>query len=260
MSSEKIKKPKKSVYFYINIILVIAFVLLCGPMWMIPTLGITVIFYIPAFVSNIALPLLYDKYRRYGRFRPALIITRCIAVLSVLIIFTSPIICMNFDNSRAMYHIKRAVFVYGVKHSASDALPSRLYGKCYDYSFITQPQWFAMDYHPCGVLSFRCDKEDIQTYIDDSEKKGLKKRTYEISFEERLGDIYYDSSIMSDKVSITALTGRYLGIPGVPCSRFTHEMSVEEIIQFAEGAEVYEKNGISCFAVDRGTGLVAFWS
>lgn len=256
IESEMDRKKQK-----INIINAAFFVLSCLAFcyWSV-TLGILTVFILPFIFCNILLAVFHSIYRKNGRFRPAVTALRCAVIMIIAVLSVPPYIITRFENNEAMYPAKRIVYTYGVKKRASDVLPSKLPDKADGYVFFTQTSLHGPDYVPCSFLSFVCDdvtaKDYLNNYVDEA---GVTKCERRQTFKEYIQENYSDETILEDKISASTLISRYLDIPSFPTSRLYALMQTNQMIQFAENAEVYELDGYPCLAYDTKNNIFAFW-
>ena len=254
MTNNTIKK-KKTKLETLNTVLVLLFFFGGGIIFIVPALGITETMFFPFLIVNILIVIFYNIYKKNGRMRKMLVFSRCIAVFILVIVFGAPFVGAGFRDNKAMYFLKREVFVYGVRTEADKVLPKKLPKDITDYYFRTGMQFPAQDYRPYADLIFRCDEKYLSLLIDEAEKNGLIKREPETTFEDFLGDLYYDDSIINNKECLTAYACKYLDVPNY----MLYRLDIDVIKQLAETAEVYRNKG-SGFAYDKKTGYVIYWS
>ena len=182
--------------------------------------------------------------------RKMLVFSRCIAVFILVIVFGAPFVGAGFRDNKAMYFLKREVFVYGVRTEADKVLPKKLPKDITDYYFRTGMQFPAQDYRPYADLIFRCDEKYLSLLIDEAEKNGLIKREPETTFEDFLGDLYYDDSIINNKECLTAYACKYLDVPNY----MLYRLDIDVIKQLAENISVVQiREHITCPQHDRGS-------
>lgn len=249
---------KKSWLKIVNVLFVIFMVSGIGIFLIFGTIGITNVMLLPFLLANYILAILYHRSKKDKKYRKWMLVVRFVAISLSLIIIGSPFVGANFTTTRVMYPIKRAVFVCGVKTRAADIFPVFLKGKCEDYYFITQLNLPAPDYHPHAVLSFRCDEETMQEYIVFAEEHNFNRCYKQDNFREQ----YKEELLEADRKYIFNAVMHYLDFDGYPVYRLsdTFDLDNDQLIQFAEDAEVYENNGITCCIIDRTTGYILFSS
>ena len=245
------EKKKMSGFGLLNAILVIGFFFLGGILLVLSTAGITSILIIPSIIVNALLAFFYERYKQNGTMKVPMIVSRCIAVLMFVIVFGSPFIGGGFTYTPSMYSMKRTVFVYGVRPSASAVLPRKLPKNVSEYFFRTGLQVPAQDYHPYADLVFRCDGNSLSEYGENAEINGLEKHSPETTLKEYLGE---DDNIMNDEVQLSYLLAKYTDVP----KDLLYHLECEDMLRFAENAEVYRSSGAGC-AFDRTTGYVIIW-
>ena len=255
--AETAKKKTASGFILLNILIVIAFIVTCGPLWLLTTAGITLFLIIPHMVSTALCPLFYEHFKKKGTKRVPLRICRCVSVLTLLIMYISPIIGAGFRDSKAMYIPKREVFVLGVRSSAGDVLPRKLPKDASEYYFQTGLQLAAQDYHPHADLLFRCGSESIDALISKAEIRGMEKMSEGSpeGFKELFGgDEEYEKLILSDKNSLVSVTCKYLNIPDMAL----YKLDTDSIRHMAEHGICYGSGSQGC-AFDREAGYAVYW-
>jgi len=255
--AETAKKKTASGFILLNILIVIAFIVTCGPLWVLTTAGITLFLIIPHMVSTALCPLFYEHFKKKGTKRVPLRICRCVSVLTLLIMYISPIIGAGFRDSKAMYIPKREVFVLGVRSSAANVLPRKLPKDASEYYFQTGLQLAAQDYHPHADLLFRCGSESIDALISKAESRGMEKMSEGSpeGFKELFGgDEEYEKLILSDKNSLVSVTCKYLNIPDMAL----YKLDTDSIRHMAEHGICYGSGSQGC-AFDREAGYAVYW-
>ncbi|MBP3268238.1 MAG: hypothetical protein J6M07_07960 [Ruminococcus sp.] len=255
--AETAKKKTASGFILLNILIVIAFIVTCGPLWLLTTAGITLFLIIPHMVSTALCPLFYEHFKKKGTKRVPLRICRCVSVLTLFIMYISPIIGAGFTDSKSMYLPKREVFVFGVRSSAANVLPHKLPKDASEYYFRTGLQLAAQDYHPHADLLFRCGTESIDSLISEAESRGMAKMSEGSpeGFKELFGgDEEYEKQILSDKVSLVSVTCKYLNIPDMAL----YKLDTDSIRHLAEHGVCYGSGSQGC-AFDRETGYAVYW-
>lgn len=136
-----------------------------GLMFVMYTSGIANILIEVGFWVNIVLVLFYKIYKKYGRFRKAVIVLRSVAVTVLVLAVLAPVMLMKFDKNKIVYPVKRFCYSYG-NYGVIDnnILPSFLPKKCDDYLFITKGSVPAQDYHADAYLIFHTDRNTLKNY------------------------------------------------------------------------------------------------
>jgi hypothetical protein len=251
------EKQKKTGFALLNSVLIAAFFLGGGIIFLLATVGITEMLFLPFFIVNAALGILYGIYRKNGAMKVPVIICRVLAIVMVIVLFGSPIIGANFKDNKVMYPVKRAIFGYGVR--AGDdwkkVLPDKLPAECDEYFFRTELCMLAQDYHPYAYLVFRCDEKYFREYINNAEDHGFTKYENEKPFEDFLFESGYAEEDLNDRCIADSVKGKYLNIPG----HVLMWLSDEQILELSTETEVYLLGSFGC-AFDKESGLMIFWS
>lgn len=91
-------------------------------------------------------------------------LARIVGLTLMISAYLSPIICLNFENSKLMYPIKRFIYANGVKLSVDKMLPKSLYENVSDYYFRTEGCMLAQDYRPYCYLFIHTDEKALKEY------------------------------------------------------------------------------------------------
>ena len=252
--TEATTKKKLSGFMLLNILLAIAFFLFGGLYIVLFTPGIALILLIPSIIVNVLLACFYRTYKQNGTMKVPLIASRCIAVLLLILALVSPLIGSHFTYEPSMYFLKRTLFVYGVRLDAGDVLPHKLPDNRSEYYFHTGSSTLAQDDHPYADLVFRCDGGCFGELAENAEKHGLERRSPAMSLDDYLSVFPEDDPIMQDADALSSLLADYTDVP----SPLLYRLGCENMLRFAEHAEVYRRSGAGC-AFDRATGYVIIW-
>ena len=251
------QKQKKTGFALLNPVLAVSF-FFGGIIFLIATIGITIMLLLPFIIVNAALAVFYGIYRKNGAMKVPVIIFRVTAVLMVVVIFGSPIIGMSFSETPFMYKAKRAVFGYGVRSGANmnTFLPKNIPDNCDNYYFRTQLCFVAQDYHPNAYLAFHCDDSCFPEYMASAERIG-EKYEKKLTFEQFISEKCNLESIEGLNVEQKAFViGRYHNIP----SHVTSMLEDKHRNMLTPSAEVYNNFGSGGCIFDRTTGLMIFWA
>ncbi len=238
----------------LNILFVIAFFLFGGLYIILFTPGIALILLIPLIIVNVLLACFYRTYKQNGTMKVPLIASRCIAALLLILAFAAPLIVSRFTYAPSMYLLKRTVFVYGIRLDAGGVLPQKLPDNISEYYFHTGSSSLAQDAHPYADLVFRCDGGCFGELAENAEKHGLERRSPEESLDEYLSVFSEEDRIMQDADALSSLLADYTDVP----SPLLYRLGCENMLRFAEHAEVYRRPGAGC-AFDKATGYVIIW-
>ena len=251
------QKQKKTGFALLNSVLAVSF-FFGGIIFLIATIGITVMLLLPFIIVNATLAVFYGIYRKNGAMKVPVIFCRVTAILMVIVIFGSPIIGMSFSETPFMYKAKRAVFGYGVRsgENMDTFLPKDIPDNCDNYYFRTQLCFVAQDYHPNAYLAFHCDDSCFPEYMAAAERIGEKYEN-KLTFEQFISEKCNLESIEGLDVEQKAFViGRYHNIP-------PHVISMlkdEHRNMLTPSAEVYNNFGPGGCVFDRTTGLMIFWA
>ncbi len=244
--------------------LIVCVMMFFASIWWLLTLGLMLFLFIPFIILNVLLASFYKKYKSSGSHRAEVISLRCVIIAIIAVLSVSPFIIRNFENNRSMYTIKRLVYTYGSSLRGQD-LPSKIPAEVEDYDFYTPIAIHGPDSAPHSCLSFVCDKETAEDYLNDYvDKVGAKKHEHsskrfsKITFKEYLGG--YDERAPEDKHSLLNSASLYLDVPSFPDYRIWVSMQTEQLVQCIESVEVYENNaGRVCMMYDPMNSFFVFW-
>lgn len=135
--------------------------LLLNMCYFIACFEVSAMLFLIGFFVNLALALIYKKYLLYGRFKKTVIVLRSIAVAVLALLILTPIILLNFTETKFIYPVKRICYYAGFDNYI---LPPFLPKQCDDYMFITQADIPAQDYHASAYLAFHTDTETLRKY------------------------------------------------------------------------------------------------
>ncbi len=159
--TEEKKFPWKIINWIIAIVLFpfwsMAFIIVSGTSFI--SFGI-------AFASVIALGVLNSALRNH---RTALNIFRAVTVLVVAAGFIPYVLLMKFENSKMLYTVKKANYIYGVMdndESYISFLPQELPEICDDYTFVTIGCLPIPDHVSKSYLIFTTDTDTIDKFRD----------------------------------------------------------------------------------------------
>ena len=140
-----------------------------GPETMFVSFFVTLAFWFALCVAN----LLLRNHKK------ALYICRVVTVLVVAGGFLPFILLMGFDNSKTVYRIKKANYIYGVKNSSESYmtfLPEKLPENCDDYHFVTIGALPIPDHISKSYLMFTTDTDTIDAYREHYRELGCERR------------------------------------------------------------------------------------
>lgn len=254
--AETAKKKTANGFILLNILVVIIIIVTGSQIRLLGTAGITAVFIVPFIVSTMLCPRCYKQFKENGTKRVPLRICRCVSVLTLLIMYISPIIGAGFTDSKAMYIPKRDVFVFGVRSSAANVLPRKLPKDASEYYFRTGLQTLAQNSHPYADLLFRCGTESIDSLISEAESRGMTKMSEGSpeGFSDFFGDEESEKEMTSQKEGLIWSTCKYLNIPNVTLDKLDNE----SIRHMAEHGICYGSGSQGC-AFDRETGYAVYW-
>lgn len=144
-------------------------------------LGVTVLFLLIFCVINA-----YCK-----RFKIVWNIARGIWIFFAVISYIPAIFLMMFDNTTAMYGLKKAAFINGVTGMYSYLLPEELPEVCEDYNFNTIGNLPVQDTVSRAYLTFYTDAETIDEYRESCEDSDEYKKIDLSYWREGSGGVYY---------------------------------------------------------------------
>lgn len=251
------EKQKKTGFALLNAVIVAAFFLGGGIIFLLATIGITDMLFLPFVIVNAALGILYNIYKKNGTLKVPVIVCRVLAILMLIVLFGSPIIGVNFKDKKVMYPVKRAIFGYGVRvgDDWKKVLPDKLPKECDEYFFRTELCMVAQDYRPYAYLVIQCDEKYFQEYIDNAENHSFTKYENEKTFEDLLFESGFVEEDLNNRYIADPVKEKYLNIPG----HVLTWLSDEQILELSTETEVYLLDSFGC-AFDKKSGLMIFWA
>ncbi|MBR3024633.1 MAG: hypothetical protein IKN85_05600 [Oscillospiraceae bacterium] len=129
-----------------------------------------------AFVLWLALCIVNLLLRNHKK---ALYICRAVTVLAVAGGFLPFILLMGFENSKMLYTVKKANYIYGVKsnnESYRTFLPEKLPEICEDYHFVTIGVLPIPDHISKSYLMFTTDADTIDACREHYRELGCERR------------------------------------------------------------------------------------
>ena len=235
------KKIKKSTLFWILFLLSnIIF-----PGWsliflIIPclTVGIGVQFGFAAFIAFVFSKAFHKKYKNTGKYKNHFIVSTISSIYCVVIVYISPFICLNFENTKSMYPIKKLVYGMGVSSDNSRYYPSYLPEKCEDYYFITENTIQRASYNECSYLSFYTDKDSITELEEKCKEKGAHSTIAQSTYDEYIESLELTESELNDKELMLSYKRAYIKSLNFPLCVYT-QLTEEKLNELDESLVVY---------------------
>ena len=168
-------EEKKFPWKMINCITAVI-LLLFGNMALIVVPGTSFVSFSIAFVLWLALCIVNLLLRDHKK---ALYICRAVTVLAVAGGFLPFILLMGFENSKMLYTVKKANYIYGVKsnnESYRTFLPEKLPEICEDYHFVTIGVLPIPDHISKSYLMFTTDADTIDACREHYRELGCERR------------------------------------------------------------------------------------
>ena len=168
-------EEKKFPWKMINCITAVI-LLLFGNMALIVVPGTSFVSFSIAFVLWFALCIANLVLRNH---KTALNIFRVVTVLAVAAGFIPFILLMGFENSKMLYTVKKANYIYGVKsnnESYRTFLPEKLPEICEDYQFVTIGVLPIPDHISKSYLKFTTDADTIDACREHYRELGCERR------------------------------------------------------------------------------------
>lgn len=195
MKAEKSEKKVSNYSIFDKVVIKLSlgvFILGGGMFWLISTSGIS----FPLFLYGIAIYVLgcvifYIKSQHNLVCKRILIAIRIIGISMILIAYSCPLICINFEGSSIMYPVKRFIYTHGVKDDSDGILPIFLYGDISDYYFRTEGSFPVQDYTSFAYLAFHTSEENLKKY----EEKLRENPNYEYSKNVSLNEEEYQAEL-----------------------------------------------------------------
>lgn len=221
------------------------------------TVGIALRFGFAAFIAFVFSMVFYKKCKKTGKFKKCFIVSTIVSICCVIIIFVCPFICLNFENSQAMYPIKKWVYSMGVCSESMEYYPSSLPEKCEDYYFKTEDTIKNTDYNECSYLSFYTDKDSIAVLEEKCKEKGGYSTIAEITFDKYIESMGLTESELNDKELMLSHKRNYLKNLKFPRGVY-NQLNEEKLNELDESLVVYSLPHHG-YAFDYDSGLVVVW-
>lgn len=248
--------PKRSIWFWINILIAVFEIFSGAFLLCLATFGITLILFPFFVIINVILAILYKKYQKNKKGKILLNTMRIAALAVMAIIQLSPMAIINFRNTPNAYPLKKIVYTYGVGHTerCRQIFPKWLPKNCEDYTFITQGQSIAQDYHASAYLIFHTDGDTLRQYEERISALGIAERFENTPKNPK--DYYDDDDNDEYKEMMYIQMNRPDMLPGHVYDRFCDDISDDlgnAVIYYVH--DYYSKGCMFNYE----TGLAVFW-
>ena len=174
------KKQTKSRWIIVNAIVLILHIV-C-PVWafaFICTIGFSGILFSSVIVTSFLLVYVYKKVNKWRNGKVILYTARALAIGSLIAVYMPMLLINNFTETKVLYSLKRADYIYGVYGRNTERyeqmLPESLPEQCEDYSFRTEGETIAQDYHPSSYLMFHTDTATLESYAAHFKKVNYER-------------------------------------------------------------------------------------